>query len=242
MIRRPPRSTLFPYTTLFRSFVFGRRLGGDWGGLLCLAAYTTRPAFLTFGPLVLTDVAIALFSVLTLWTLGELWRDPDRRNTRWFALALAGALLSKFSCGILCIAILAFILSTRRWPLAGQPSKKVEARARRKLRWRALRKGGLLAAVIVYAVYFVFSWNQPVDIPGFAGHGSLVALARRLLMPPLLFLRGLPWVLLTTVRPSFLLAHAYPPAVWFYFPVLLVLKSLPGFLRLLALALALSLG
>src|SRR5258708_39407293 len=25
MIRRPPRSTLFPYTTLFRSF-------GDWGG------------------------------------------------------------------------------------------------------------------------------------------------------------------------------------------------------------------
>src|SRR5260370_13804810 len=81
MIRRPPRSTLFPYTTLFRSFVFGRRLGGDWGGLLCLAAYTTMPAFLTFGPLVLTDVAIALFSVLTLWTLGELWRG-DRESTR----------------------------------------------------------------------------------------------------------------------------------------------------------------
>src|SRR3989454_7658844 len=27
MIRRPPRSTLFPYTTLFRSLVFGRRAG-----------------------------------------------------------------------------------------------------------------------------------------------------------------------------------------------------------------------
>src|SRR2546422_1724123 len=26
MIRRPPRSTLFPYTTLFRSWI----LGGDW--------------------------------------------------------------------------------------------------------------------------------------------------------------------------------------------------------------------
>src|SRR3712207_8481216 len=26
MIRRPPRSTLFPYTTLFRSFLFDRRL------------------------------------------------------------------------------------------------------------------------------------------------------------------------------------------------------------------------
>src|SRR5206468_7021971 len=26
MIRRPPRSTLFPYTTLFRSFVLGQRV------------------------------------------------------------------------------------------------------------------------------------------------------------------------------------------------------------------------
>src|SRR5256885_8742461 len=29
MIRRPPRSTLFPYTTLFRSIAFGRRTGYD---------------------------------------------------------------------------------------------------------------------------------------------------------------------------------------------------------------------
>src|SRR2546428_5297885 len=38
MIRRPPRSTLFPYTTLFRS-----------AGLLCLAAVNV-PAFSTFQP------------------------------------------------------------------------------------------------------------------------------------------------------------------------------------------------
>jgi hypothetical protein len=222
-------------------FVLGRRLGGDWGGLLCLAAYTSMPAFLAFGPLVLTDVAIALFAVLTLWTLGELWRNPDRRNTRWFALALAGALLSKFSSGIVFIAMLAFVLSTRRWPLADQPAHKAEKRTWRKLRWRALRKGTLLAAVVVYVVYFVFSWNQPVNIPGFDGHGLLIALAGRLLMPPWLFLRGLGWVLLTAVRPSFILGHQYPHGVWFYFPVLLVLKSLPGFLSLLALTMALSL-
>jgi hypothetical protein len=221
-------------------FVFGRRLGGDWGGLLCLAAYTTMPAFLAFGPLVLTDVAIALFSVLTLWALGELWRNPDRRASRKFALALAGALLSKFSWGILCIGILVFILTTRRWPLADQPSNKVEARAWRKRRWVALRRSGWHAVAIVYAVYFVFSWNQPVDIPGFADHGPFVALAGRLLMPPWLFLRGLAWVLLTAVRPSFLLGHAYPHGVWFYFPVLLVLKSPPGFLGLLLLTLGLS--
>ena len=60
-------------------------------------------------------------------------------------------------------------------------------------------------------------------------------------MPPWLFLRGLGWMLLTAVRPTFLLGHAYPHGVWFYFPVLLVLKSLPGFMGLLALTLALSL-
>jgi hypothetical protein len=98
-------------------FRVGRRLGGDWGGLTSLTAYTTMPTFLAFGPLVLTDVAIALFTVLTLWALGELWLDPSRANTRWFALALAGALLSKFSAGILVLAVLAFVLSTRRWPL-----------------------------------------------------------------------------------------------------------------------------
>src|SRR5258708_32895325 len=42
MIRRPPRSTLFPYTTLFRSFILAH-LG--WGGdsLHTLAAIASLP-------------------------------------------------------------------------------------------------------------------------------------------------------------------------------------------------------
>src|SRR5258708_24417916 len=31
MIRRPPRSTLFPYTTLFRSNIIGRNIGNGQG-------------------------------------------------------------------------------------------------------------------------------------------------------------------------------------------------------------------
>ncbi len=222
-------------------FVLGRRLGGDWGGLLCVTAYTTMPAFLAFGPLVLTDVAIALFAALTLWTAGELWRNPDRRNTRWFGLALAGALLSKFSSSILVIALITFVLTTRWWPIADQPAEKAAARGWRKLRWRALRKGTLLAAGVVYVVYFVLSWNQPVDIPGLAGRGFPISLAGRLLMPLWLFLRGFFWVVLTAVRPSFLLGRQYPHGIWFYFPVLLILKSLPGFIVLLVMTLVLAL-
>src|SRR2546430_17286816 len=40
MIRRPPRSTLFPYTTLFRSIVVGDRvvIGSYDGNLYCVSA------------------------------------------------------------------------------------------------------------------------------------------------------------------------------------------------------------
>src|SRR5690242_21477524 len=47
MIRRPPRSTLFPYTTLFRSTMSKKKrarnsyLGGLWGRLRCRRADTT---------------------------------------------------------------------------------------------------------------------------------------------------------------------------------------------------------
>src|SRR2546430_3149479 len=48
MIRRPPRSTLFPYTTLFRSSVGGGGGGSETGGLLepppASCAYAGAPA------------------------------------------------------------------------------------------------------------------------------------------------------------------------------------------------------
>src|SRR2546426_6361431 len=47
MIRRPPRSTLFPYTTLFRSFGavrYGGKLG-DRGHYRFFAKYFNRDAF-----------------------------------------------------------------------------------------------------------------------------------------------------------------------------------------------------
>src|SRR5438132_2146795 len=42
MIRRPPRSTLFPYTTLFRSRYAGRWLDAVRGRLLCAAFQVMR--------------------------------------------------------------------------------------------------------------------------------------------------------------------------------------------------------
>src|SRR2546426_3058407 len=41
MIRRPPRSTLFPYTTLFRSFIFWRIIAEISGGVYVLPWIST---------------------------------------------------------------------------------------------------------------------------------------------------------------------------------------------------------
>ena len=144
-------------------YIYGARLGNPWGGLLCLSAYATMPAFLVFGPLVLTDTVATLFCVLTLWTFADMWRSPGRGTVLEFGFALGTSLLSKFSSGLLFFCFLAFVLSLRFRPLPGQPADKAELKAWRRRRWRALVQATLLAALVVYAVYFVLSWNQPSD-------------------------------------------------------------------------------
>jgi 4-amino-4-deoxy-L-arabinose transferase-like glycosyltransferase len=196
-------------------YVCARRLGGDWGGLLCLGIYVSTPAFLAFGPPVHTDISVTLFSLLTLWTLADIWRNPTRKNVAMFALAFAGALLSKFTAGILFFAFIACALSMRWRPVAGQPIAKPERRVWRRARWGATLRGIFWAALAVYAFYFIFSWHQTTDVLDRVGHGHgfAVVLLRRLLMPPWLYLRGVLLVFFTGSRPTFILGRAYPHGV-----------------------------
>src|SRR3712207_7455729 len=75
MIRRPPRSTLFPYTTLFRSGVTDRDLGDATGRRLAdrwvwEARYVKR--------LLVIDFGATLFATLVAYVL----RFQDRKSTR----------------------------------------------------------------------------------------------------------------------------------------------------------------
>ena len=222
-------------------FLYGSRLGDKWGGLLCLCVYATMPVMLAYGPLVLTDIAITLFVVLTLWAFAIMCQSPSRGTVVLFGLAFGGALLSKFSAGLLFFCFPAFILSLRWRPAPEQPVDKAELRAWRRLRWRSLTKGILLAALTVYAVYFVLSWNEPTDTLGFLGHNMAAQLLRRALMPPWVYLRGLAEFAFTTKPPAYIFGHTYPHGVWFFFPVLFLLKSTLAFLLLLVLALVVGL-
>jgi 4-amino-4-deoxy-L-arabinose transferase-like glycosyltransferase len=222
-------------------FTYGSRLGDPWGGLLCLCAYATMPVMLAFGPLVLTDIAITLFAVLSVWAFASMWRSPSQGTVLRFGLALGGALLSKFSAGLLFFCFAAVILSLRWRAVPEQPTDKEELRAWRRIRWRSLTKGTFFAALLVYAVYFVLSWNEPTDSLYFLGHNAAALLLRRMLMPPWSYLRGLAVFAITEKPHSFILGHTYPHGVWFYFPVLFLLKSPLAFLLLLLIALVVSL-
>jgi 4-amino-4-deoxy-L-arabinose transferase-like glycosyltransferase len=222
-------------------FTYARQLGGDWAGLLCLMVFVSTPAFLTFGPLVLTDVPVTLFSLITIWKFADLWKDPTKRNALLFGVSFAGALLSKFTAGILIFVFIAFAVSARWLPLPGQPRGKTEVRTWRKPRWKMTRRGVLWAAIAVYVFYFIFSLRQSTDVLYLVGHGPAWIPLRRLLMPLWLYLRGVLIVLLSSSRPTFVLGHAYPHGVWFYYPIVFALKSQLGFLVLLLLALLLAL-
>jgi hypothetical protein len=221
-------------------FLYGSRLGDAWGGLLCLCVYATMPVMLTFGPLVLTDMAITLFVVLTLWTFAAMWQTPSRGTIVRFGLALGGALLSKFSAGLLFFCFPIFMLILRWRPLPEQPTDKRELQTWRRLRWRSLAKGILLAALTVYAVYFVLSWNEPTDSLGFLGHNSAALVLRRVLMPPWIYLRGLAMFALTQKPPAYILGHTYAHGTWFFFPLLFLLKSPLPFLLLLMVGLIIA--
>lgn len=222
-------------------YLYGMRLGGDLGGLLCLALYVTTPSVLVFGPLVITDLPVTLFSLLTLWELGNVWRDPSPQNTLRFGLALAAALLSKYTALLFLIVIPVLFVHSKFWCAAGEPLEPDARKMWRRRRWGSVLRGVFYAFAIVFAAYVVLSWNQPNDALDRIAGGWWAAPLRRLLMPIWLYARGLLLMLVMGSRPTYLLGHSYSHGVPFYFPVAFVLKSTLGFVLLLILAGAASL-
>jgi Dolichyl-phosphate-mannose-protein mannosyltransferase len=227
--------------TLLLGFVIyycGTRLGGSsWGGILCLIAFVTTPTFLAFGPLVITDIVITLFWILATWQLPRMWESPSRGEVIRFGLTLGGAFLSKFSSGLFLFVFPAVALSLRLRPLSLQPAETAELRVWRRRARRNFLKAVLWAALCVYLVYLIFSWNEPTTSFSVIPHFPESLFLRRALMPIWIYLRGLVGFALSAgSRPTFILGHAYSHGVWFYFPVLFLLKSQLAFLLLLCLA------
>src|SRR3712207_7332733 len=74
MIRRPPRSTLFPYTTLFRS-ILGVTVLVGWDPIAVDLA-----VILSVGAMLAASLGYALGSVYAKQTFADF--PPDRKSTR----------------------------------------------------------------------------------------------------------------------------------------------------------------
>src|SRR3712207_8639409 len=84
MIRRPPRSTLFPYTTLFRSFVqddyallpHGASMGAGYGPIV------VAPEALSLDELRQVEIAVPGTMTTAFLVLRMALGDLDRKSTR----------------------------------------------------------------------------------------------------------------------------------------------------------------
>src|SRR5258705_13919738 len=95
MIRRPPRSTLFPYTTLFRSV---QAVGG-------LMSITGPPGAPSKAGVAIVDVVTALYA--TVAVLAALFARPELGKGQRVTIALLHAnlaILAKQSAGFLASA------------------------------------------------------------------------------------------------------------------------------------------
>src|SRR5690348_17661251 len=75
MLPRPPRSTLFPYTTLFRSAIELLRDEKRWLRMSTLAAADARKRFSL-------DAIVGEYEAFYEYALAQPARDADRKSTR----------------------------------------------------------------------------------------------------------------------------------------------------------------
>jgi Dolichyl-phosphate-mannose-protein mannosyltransferase len=240
-------------------YVMARELTGPWGAALTLILFVTSPFFLANGPLVMTDVPVALFSVWTMWFFASLWQEPTRRNALLFATSLVGALLSKFSGVFLFPAIFLcwvwFRFSDRLLRVHEASGISPDAFRRERLAIGAI----MLAGVVVFLFYVaIFHRSAPLailtdevnEIQAIGGHivllySSISIMTKhpgleQILLPLWLYVGGLGHVVGHGSRPMYFLGRWHPHGVWYYFPVISFFKLAPGMIALFLLLSALA--
>jgi 4-amino-4-deoxy-L-arabinose transferase-like glycosyltransferase len=214
------------------TFFLAKNIAGIDGGILSFLMFVSTPFFYAYGSLVHTDIGIALFALISVWTFASLWSDPNWANCLRFASCLAAALLTKFTAGLLFPCFLILI----GWAVWRNPEHRKNWKAR--LRYSLL--GVIFSAVAVYLCYLLLFWNaNAAQILSYrfqhsrapVGTSMLVAnfleahpALQHLLSPIVLYFLGVAHTLHMLPRMTFLLGSVYPHGTPWYFPTLFALK------------------
>ncbi|HEX3747846.1 MAG TPA: glycosyltransferase family 39 protein [Bryobacteraceae bacterium] len=114
---------------------WGRELVGSTAALAGLFFYAFDPTMVAHSALVTTDVGVAAFTVLFLFTLWRYLHGPSRLRLIFCGLALGAVLGAKFSAVFLLPVAAILMAAAVRWPIAtksaaaGAPPEKSFAKA-----------------------------------------------------------------------------------------------------------------
>ena len=245
--------SMFAIALALLSFGFARKLFGYWAGVVALTLVTFDPTVLAHGALLTTDVPLSACLLGTVFAVFCYLERPSAGKLLLCGLGLGLSLASKHS-GILALPI-TMLLFASSWVRTSLRNGSPRARP-------LLKAAGawaitvLLATAVVWAIYgFHFSGrpgNAAMTLPigdflaqvrSQGTRGLLpdfaIPLAVRFHLLPLPWLYGLTDVLSIMLpgQPPYILGKIYPHGVWFYFPVVFVLKNTLAFFALLTIGL-----
>ena len=228
-----------------------REMFGTGAAFAALALLAFEPNLLAHGALVTTDAGISCFMFATVYAFYRYAKSPSLWRLLVVGVSAGLALAVKHS-GIFVFPVL-FLLAARE-VVRGRVAARGNAEAATGSGRRALRFAASLAAVTAIALAVLWAFygfryrarpeglrlNPPLAeyVSGLKPHEAwAVSTMARWRVLPESYLYGMADVRLTAdFYTSYVLGETYAHGVWFYFPVVFVIKSTLAFLALLLLA------
>jgi dolichyl-phosphate-mannose-protein mannosyltransferase len=242
-------ASIFTLLLLVIAFLAAQEMFNTTAGFLVLGLLLFDPTLLAHGALVTTDAAQACFLLASIYAFYRYVQLPSAGRLAVTALAVGLALASKHSAVLVfpMLVILAGIEIFRRESANSGSQPPVGKRAARYA--AALAIIGLMSVAILWAAYgFRYAargnglqLNPPMEaqlakVPSPTQAKVLHEFARFHLLPES-YIYGFAHVLFSANSfNSYLFGKSYPHAVWFYFPVAMLVKSSLTFLILLAIS------
>jgi hypothetical protein len=254
VFRAQMAASIFTLLLLVIAFLTAQEMFGTSAGFLGLGLLVFDPTLLAHGALVTTDAAQTCFLLASIYAFYRYVQLPSAGRLMTTALAAGLALASKHSAVLVfpMLFILAGIeIFRRELPDSGsQLSLGERTMGKRAARYaKALVIIGLMSVAILWAAYgFRYAargnglqLNPPMEaqlakVPSPTQAKVLHEFARFHLLPES-YIYGFAHVLFSADDfNSYLFGKSYPHAVWFYFPVAMLVKSSLTFLILLAIS------
>jgi hypothetical protein len=249
VFRAQMAASVFTLLLLVIAFLAAREMFGTSAGFLALGLLVFDPTLLAHGALVTTDAAQTCFLLASIYAFYRYVRSPSAGRLAITALAAGLALASKHSAVLVfpMLLILAGIEIFRRESADSGSQLSAGKRAARYA--TALVIISLMSVTILWAAYgFRYAargnglqLNPPMEtqlakVPSSTQAKVLHEFARFHLLPES-YIYGFAHVLFSADDfNSYLFGKSYPHAVWFYFPVAMLVKSSLTFLILLAIS------